>query len=234
MRVNHVEEAKGLVTERFPEAVAAMLGGSSANGGVTASSDLDIVVIVPGPPAPYRETFMYDGRLVELFVHTVESARTFVDREIAARRSPLLQMCGASVLLVDHDGVGTQVQGDARRLIAAGPPALSTRERDDRRYMITALIEDLLDAVDDDEVAFTGAAVLAAVSELVLLEHRAWLGMGKWLARRLRQAAPETAADLVATYRRLHQTRRAEQFVGAVLRALAPSGGRLAEGYVRS
>lgn len=100
--------------------------------------------------------------------------------------------------------------------------------------MITALVEDLLDAVDADEVAFTGAALLAAVSELVLLEHRAWLARGKWLARRLRRVAPETAADLVATYRRLHETQGMEQFAGAVLRALAPSGGRLAEGYVRS
>lgn len=107
VQVNHIEDAKRLVTERFPEVVAAMLGGSCANGGATASSDLDIVVIVPGPPAPYRETSMYDGRLVELFVHTVESARTFVDR----------------------DGVATKLRGDARRLIAAGPPALSTRER---------------------------------------------------------------------------------------------------------
>ncbi|HEY4418282.1 MAG TPA: nucleotidyltransferase domain-containing protein [Pseudonocardia sp.] len=160
--MNHIEDAKRLVTERFPEAVAAMLGGSSANGGTTASSDLDIVVIVPGPPAPYRETLMYDGRLVELFVHTVESARTFVDREVTARRSPLLQMCGASVLLVGHDDVGTQLRGDARRLIAAGPPALSARERDDRRYLITTLVEDLLDAVDDEEVAFTGAAIGAS------------------------------------------------------------------------
>ncbi|MCO1654209.1 nucleotidyltransferase domain-containing protein [Pseudonocardia sp. S2-4] len=211
-----------------------MLGGSSANGGATASSDLDIVVLVPGPPAPHRETVLSDGRLVELFVHTVESARTSIDREIAARRSPLLQMCGASVLLVDHDGAGTRVRDDARRSIAAGPPALSTRERDDRRYAITALAEDLLDATDDDEVAFIGAAALVAISELVLLEHRTWLGRGKWLARRLRQAAPATAADLVAAHRHLHEGGGAERFVGAVLRALAPSGGRLAEGYVRS
>lgn len=228
-----VATTQELVAERFPRAVAALLGGSSAHGTATASSDLDVVVVLPGPPAPYRETVCHRGRPVELFVHTVDSVWSFVHAEIATRRSPLLHLCGASVLVVDHGGVGTDVQAEARRLIAAGPAALTARERDDRRYRITGLVEDLLDAGTDAEVAFIGAALLLAAGELVILEHRGWLGVGKWLARRLHQASPETADDLVVAYRRLAGKAGAQGFADAALRACAPSGGPLAEGYRR-
>lgn len=230
---DHLAAAQELVAERFPRAIAALLGGSSARGAATPSSDLDLVVVLPGPPAPYRETVYHRGRPVELFVHTLDSVWSFVHAEITTRRSPLLHLCGASVLVVDHDGVGTQVRAEARRLIAAGPPALTAQERDDRRYRITGLVDDLLDTRIDAEIAFIGAALLVAVAELVILEQRGWLGGGKWLARRLHQASPETADDLVVAHRRLPTKAGAQGFADAVLRACAPSGGPLAEGYRR-
>lgn len=230
---DHLATAQELVAERFPHAVAALLGGSSARGTATPSSDLDVVVVLPGPPAPYRETVHLRGRTVEFFVHTVDSVWSFVHAEITARRSPLLHLCGASVLVVDHDGVGTDVRAEARRLIAAGPPALTSQERDDRRYRITGLVDDLLDARIDAEITFIGAALLVAAAELVILEHGGWLGVGKWLARRLHQASPQTADELVVTHRRLPTKAGAQGFAEAVLRACAPSGGPLAEGYRR-
>jgi hypothetical protein len=213
--------------------VTALLGGSSAHGTATASSDLDIVVVLPGPPAPYRETLRHRGRPVEFFVQTVDSLWASVHSEIAARRSPLLHLCGAGVLLVDHGGVGTALRTEARRLIDAGPAALTARERDDRRYRITGLVEDLLDAGTEAEVAFVGSALLVAVGELVVLEHGGWLGVGKWLARRLREASPETADDLVEAHGRLPSEAGVQALADAVLRACAPSGGPLVEGYRR-
>ncbi|WP_280273190.1 nucleotidyltransferase domain-containing protein [Nocardia wallacei] len=57
MKPDDFELAEQLVRERFPEARAAWLGGSMADGTATATSDLDITVLLAGPPAPYRESF---------------------------------------------------------------------------------------------------------------------------------------------------------------------------------
>lgn len=64
--------ARRLVTERFPDARAAWLGGSVARGQATLTSDLDVTVLLGRPPAPYRESLTYAGWPVEIFAHTEE------------------------------------------------------------------------------------------------------------------------------------------------------------------
>jgi predicted nucleotidyltransferase len=73
-----------VVQSRFPNALGGVLAGSTARGEVTASSDLDLVVLLPGPPAPMRRTERVDGRLVEFFVHSEDSFHAFVERERGA------------------------------------------------------------------------------------------------------------------------------------------------------
>ena len=84
-----VASARGLVVDRFPGARAAWLAGSVVTGTATPGSDLDVTVLLPGEPAPYRESMRWDGWPVELFVHTERrsaggSART---ARAAVRRS---------------------------------------------------------------------------------------------------------------------------------------------------
>ncbi|WP_052681808.1 nucleotidyltransferase domain-containing protein [Saccharothrix sp. ST-888] len=99
-----VEAASALVRERFPEAVAAFLGGSTARGQGTATSDLDVVVILPEPAEVYRETVAWADRPAELFVHTAASVRTMFawDR---ANGAPIMSfMCAHGAVLLDLDG----------------------------------------------------------------------------------------------------------------------------------
>src|ERR1022692_5262518 len=63
-----VADAADLVRDRFPDALAAFLGGGVLSACRTATSDLDIVVLLAGPPAPYRESLQFRGWPVELFV----------------------------------------------------------------------------------------------------------------------------------------------------------------------
>jgi len=49
-------ESEAQHNERFPDALAAMLAGSAGTALCTATSDLDILVFLGGPPAPFRET----------------------------------------------------------------------------------------------------------------------------------------------------------------------------------
>ncbi|WP_405912883.1 nucleotidyltransferase domain-containing protein [Streptomyces sp. NBC_00963] len=222
--------ARELVRERFPGARAAFLAGSVLTDRRTPTSDLDIVVLLDGPPAPLRENLLYRGWPVELFVQTRADWQRFADQETAKRSSPLLAMCSDGMLLVDRDGLGASLQSEARKRWAAGPPPLSDRERDYQRYILTDLLDDLRGCADPAEQVHLVAHMLQRASELVLLAGGHWLGGGKWLSRRLAAADPglhraltEAAAQAV--------TGDTNAFAATVTEVLDRAGGPLWDGY---
>lgn len=231
LHVDALDAAQHVVAERFPDALAAILAGSAGTALQTATSDLDIVVFLGGPPAPFRETIRYAGWTVELFVQTATSYPRFIERETNNRRSPLLHMCGEGRLLIDADGFGATLQDQARHLIEAGPTPLTNRERDGRRYGLTDLLDDLVGCQDDDELVVIGARLLTWAAELALLERRRWIGHGKWLLRRLRGADPSLAHELIDAYRCLVARSDPRPLERIARRVLDQSGGPLMEGY---
>ena len=231
--VDPVRAARAFVADCFPTAWAAYLGGSTGTVFQSPTSDLDIVVVLDGEPAPFRQTLRHDGWLVEVFAHTVASFDAFVERETAGRRSPLLHMCALGQVLVDRDGGAVGLQERAQARLAAGPALLSVTEREDRRYLISDLLDDLTGCQDGDELIFIGVRLLTAVGELVLLEKRVWLGRGKWLLRRLRQTDPGTCEQLVGGFRGLVAGGNPAALRQAAEVVLNRSGGRLMEGYRR-
>jgi hypothetical protein len=72
-----------------------------------------------------RSTERVEGQL-EFFVHTEASFVVFVGWEHQLRRSPLLHMCAHGVIIRDHDGRLSRLQGLARDRWAAGPPSSPT------------------------------------------------------------------------------------------------------------
>lgn len=192
----------------------------------TATSDLDIVVLLRGAPDPYRASFRHDDWPVELFVHTEETWYAYVEREIRKRRSPLLWMCADGLLLFDTDGVGARLNDEAQRLAAAGPPPVSAEEIDDRRYAVTDLLDDLSGSADQSERLFIATELVRRTGELALAIDGSWDGGGKWLARRLESTA-------LGLGMRLHHALcevlegRDDSLVGAVDEVLEQAGGRL-------
>ncbi|MEU9692339.1 nucleotidyltransferase domain-containing protein [Amycolatopsis japonica] len=228
-----VQIARQMVEARFAGARAAILGGSANTGWRTAGSDLDIVVFLDGPPAPFRETTERDGVPVELFCHTSESYEHFAEQETANRRSPLLHMCGEGVVLLDRDGFGRRTRAAARARLDAGPPPLSATELEDHRYLLTDLIDDLEGADDPDELVFIADRLLIAVAELILLVGGRWRSHGKWLLRRLREAEPETCRELLFGYRQVVCVGDRAPMLRVAAGVLDGVGGRLLVGYRR-
>lgn len=222
--------ARELVQGRFPDARAVFLAGSVLTDHRTPTSDLDIVVLLAGPPAPSRENLVYRGWPVELFIQTEAVWHSFADQETAKRSSPLLKMCADGMLLVDADGLGAALQDEARERVAAGPPPLSEREREYRRYVLSDLLDDLRGCSDSAERAYLVAHLLQRASQLVLLLGGHWLGAGKWLSRRpaaadpaVHQALSESAARALAG--------DATAFTAVVAQVLDRAGGPLWDGY---
>ncbi|MEU5325894.1 nucleotidyltransferase domain-containing protein [Streptomyces parvus] len=227
------EVARALVLERHPDARAVFLGGSVLTSRRTARSDLDIVVLLEGPPAPYRESLRYGDWPVELFVHTEDSWHGFVTPEIAQRNSALLWMCADGALLLDADGTGARIAETARRLAAAGPPPVTDTALEDARYALTDLLDDFAAVTDAGERLFVVAELVRRTGELTLLAHGTWLGGGKWLARRLEPVAPDLAASLdEAAQAALRGA--PEGLTALVTEVLDAAGGPVWEGYRRS
>jgi hypothetical protein len=219
-----VEDARALVSERFPAALAAFLGPGVLSSRRTATSDLDIVVVLAGPPAPYRESLRWRGWPAETFVHDRESLDLFFAKDTARRRPTLARMCADGAELVDA-GAAAEVQERAQAVLAAGPPAATDTELEERRYGLTDLLDDLAGSSEPGETAVIGWHVWVATAELALIQAGAWLGSGKWLVRELRAADADLAGRMVAA---IGDSRRMIEVADEVLER---AGGRFWAGY---
>lgn len=225
--------ARQVVRDRFGPVRAAVLAGSAGAGRAGPLSDLDVVVVLDGPPAPYRETIRAGGRPVELFVHTQAS----VEHWYALEREQGVVVL-ADMLATGRPVAGPEVsaiQAAARAHVAAGPPAWTPEQVEYRRYAVTDALDDLVAAEDDDERDAVAGQLLALVTELRLATAGAWRGRGKWQVRRLRACDPDWARQVMAGHRTAVATGDVGPLVVACDRLLDTLGGRLTEGFsVRS
>jgi len=228
--MDHQSTARALVAERFPGAVAAVLAGSTVNGVPTVTSDLDIVVVLDGPPAPYRETIRAAGRPVELFVHTEDSLAYWYARDASDGHCTLAHMMATGAALTDDDRV-SDLQASARRHVAAGPPVWTDAELAYRRYALTDALDDLAGATDQDERDVLASQITAMAAELALHTRGAWLGRGKWLVRQLRTSDARLCTDLMAAHRAAVSDGNTVPLTVICDRLLDEVGGRLTEGF---
>lgn len=233
-RTDGLTAARDLVGERFPEARAAWLGGSVVAGTATGGSDLDVTVLLPGPPAPFRESLRYAGWPVELFVHTEGTVGDWLEKDRLRRRPTLGRLVGEGVVVLDVDGAGAAVGDRCRAFLAEGPAPLGEDDRDALRYGLTDLLDDLADAADAGTRTALAVALWREAAELLLAEGGCWWGSGKWLARELAsydegrgtRFGPRLHDGLAAAV-----TGRPGPLVEVVDEVLAGSGGRLWSGY---
>ena len=182
-----VATARALVAEHFPDARAAWLAGSVVTGTATPSSDLDITVLLPGPPAPFRESLRYDGWPVELFVHTRESVDRWIVKDLERRRPTLVRLISSGVVLLDTDGVGSSLAEECGSVLATGPGPVSPADLNAMRYGLTDTLDDLADATEPVVTAAVAFAAWEQSARLLLATDARWWGTGKWLVRELRE-----------------------------------------------
>ncbi len=228
-------EALRLVTERFPHALGALLGGSAAHGRATSTSDLDVAVLLPDPDSSRREVVRHDGRLAELFVNTVTDVPEFFEWDRARRRGTVLFLYAEGLPLCDPHGHLARTRDRARAVLAAGPPRLDPAEWEHGRYVLTCYLDDLADtppAERYEQLALADHALREA-AHLVTAYHRAWTGIGKWLPRRLLSADPVRGGALLDGHQAVAERADPVPLAAAVEQVLDLLGGPLREGYVR-
>lgn len=222
--------AQHVVAEHFPDALAAFLAGSALTSRRTPTSDLDIVVVLAGTPAPYRETLRVDGWVVELFVQTPTSLTRYWNLEAASWRVPLTRMCAEGHVLATSGDAAADYQAEARSRLAIGP-LVSAEKLMYRRYVLTDLLDDLRGSTDSTELSYISSSILNSASELVLLSESHWLGSGKWLARHLAEINADLGERLVKAQQALISVGDKIPLERAIIEVLDRVGGPLLEGY---
>ncbi|MFG2651310.1 nucleotidyltransferase domain-containing protein [Streptomyces sp. NPDC048436] len=228
-----VAQALRVVTERFPHALGAVLGGSAAQGRATATSDLDVAVLLPDSDTSRREVIRHDGRIVELFLNTLADVPEFFAWDRARRRGTVLFVYGQGLPLADPHGHVARARQLAKDVLASGPPALTATEWEHGRYVLTCFLDDLIDTPSDNRYEQLSLAdqVLRKAADLVTAHHSAWAGMGKWLPRRLLSADPSLGKALLDGHRVVAEHADPRPLATAVKQALDLFGGPLMEGY---
>lgn len=234
MDADPIEQARRIARGRFPDALAVILAGSSAVGRATATSDLDIAVLIEDGGETCRETLRVEGRVVELFIHTRAGLAELFAADVATRRAVLQAMYATGVVLVDRDGEAGRARALAEADLRLGPPALGPDAVETKRYGLTDALDDLGDANDPVERAAVAGVVLTGAAELLFDHHRAWSGGGKWLPRRLREADPRLGEALLGGHLRVGATGDPAALARAASEVLDLVGGPLREGYRRT
>jgi hypothetical protein len=231
-RPEPVAAARALVAERFPDAVQAWLSGSVVLGRSTATSDLDVTVLLRDTVVR-RESLRWDGWPIELFVHTEDSVRAFVAKDVARRRPTMARLVATGVPLRDGPG-GSDLQRECAAVVEAGPGLLPSAELDYARYSLTDCLDDLAGGGPPHALAAVAVLVWQQTAELLLASRGWWSGGGKWLVREL-EACDQAHGSSYSP--RLHDALRAA-IAGdpAPLTAIADEvlgsvGGQLWEGY---
>ena len=232
-REDALTAARAIVAARYPDCDVALLAGSVVRGEATPTSDLDLWMLTQRPEAPFRESFVAHGWPVEAFANSPRSWRRFIADETRERRPATAQMIAEGIVLRDRDGLAEALQAEARAVLEAGPPALTTSELEDRRYGLSDLLDDFEGAASLGEGLFVAQRLAEEAAGFVLAVAGRWAGKGKGLWRALARYDAEGAQRLAAALQAYAREQRKDALVAWVDAALEPTGGRLFEGYRR-
>lgn len=228
--MDYAAVAERFVATRFPVTTIAVMGGSSATGKRTRSSDIDLLLIGDEQFADVwasHAVYEFEGEIFETFGYTRAGFEHWARSGISAGRPTIVH------ILVDGIGIRGGRELEAlrhtwRQVIEAGPE-VRPHELELRRYLVTNLLDDLRDVSDPLERQVIAADLFTQISELVLLSAHRWVGTGKYLPRRLRELSAERAESLSQPLLRGDFTAFGDQ----VEQELKLAGGRMLVGFVR-
>ena len=222
------------VQSNHPGADTVLLAGSAARGTATASSDLDIVVLLAAlPDGAWRETRRFEGQLIEAFVHDLGTLEHF-SREIDAKSGTAIlpTMVVEGILLPGLPSTLAQAAKSlAQDVISAGPPAWTAEQLDLHRHLITDLAADLAAPRSRHEAIAVGVRLYAELAEFRLRAAGRWGAQGKAVPRALQQLSAEIASRHEQGLSRLVADQDGTMMLALVDDTLAPYGGRLDDGF---
>ncbi|CAM4015316.1 nucleotidyltransferase domain-containing protein [Mesobacillus thioparans] len=218
------------VEERFPDCDAALLAGSVIRGEATETSDLDIVVFKKDIPSAYRESLIFCGWPVEVFVHNLHTCRQFFKSDVGRARPSLPRMVAEGVVIRNSDFLA-DIMDEAKSIIEEGPAEWTQKEIEFKRYFITDTLDDFIGSNNKAEEIFIANELADQLHEFVLRTNKRWIGKSKWVVRELTRFDPEFAGRFIGAFEAYYKTGTKQTVIKLAEEVLEEYGGRLFDGF---
>ncbi|QOR64716.1 nucleotidyltransferase domain-containing protein [Cytobacillus suaedae] len=228
--INPIEAAEMFVNMFYPDCNGALLAGSVVRGEATETSDLDIIVFDSQIDSSYRESTIKFGWPIELFVHNLNSYKSFFKSDCERARPSLPRMVSEGIVLKDN-GIISSIKIEASELLENGPEEWSSDTIRIKRYFITDTLDDFIVSKKRSEEIFIAGTLADIVSEFVLRTNKKWIGTSKWIVRSLKEHDKEFANRFVQAFDSYYKTGEKHKVIQIVDSVLEPHGGRLFEGF---
>ncbi|MDP2140006.1 MAG: nucleotidyltransferase domain-containing protein [Gammaproteobacteria bacterium] len=187
--------------EKYPEAVVIFLAGSVIRGEGTSTSDLDLVVMYEQLPNAYRDSFLYRGWPVEVFVHDPETLKYFMGEIDRPSGVPALaNMVAEGAEIPGSSGFSQHIKAMAAATLHAGPLPWTQQDIDASRYLISDLVEDIRGVLNKDELNATASVLYTAIANHYFRSNGLWSAKGKTIPRRLLKIDREFAGRFAAAF----------------------------------
>ncbi|MFD1638629.1 nucleotidyltransferase domain-containing protein [Evansella tamaricis] len=223
--------ARQFVHDHFPYCDGVILSGSIIQGNATSTSDLDVIIFDRNVPSSFRESFLYHDWPMEIFVHNLTSYKQIFITDYERAIPTLPTMISEGKALFDLGGIISSIKLEANQLLQAGPEPWSKKTINMKRYFITDVLNDFIDAEDRGEEVVIANTLLQWLQEFFLRTNGNWIGEAKWIIRTLRKYDAPFATKYVESFDSFYRTGNKEPIITLADQILAPYGGRLFHGF---
>jgi hypothetical protein len=229
-----VKRSQRLIKEKYDDAVAAFLCGSIIRGTHNEDSDYDMVIIYPQLKNAYRESYMFESRKIEAFVHDPETLTWFFEKNDAITGVPSLPtMVDQGLIVKNKNGLADKIKTQAHQLLLLGPEPLSFEQIEDYRYQITDLCDDLRTSPDISCCLSAGGVLYKVLADFYLRVNDSWSASGKMLPVVLKEHDPQFAYRFSEAFLLLFNSQLSYSVITLAEEVLEPYGGFLFDGYMR-
>jgi len=189
---NPIDVAKKLLNEKFPNCEVAFVAGSFNRGEATATSDIDLVIILPHVDCAWRESLIFESWPIEVFIHDKETLNYFFYEVDAKSRIPSLSnMVSESPMIPDTSDSGKRLKELADEVLKTCVPIFSADDCLHARYHLSDLLDDLRAPRSVFEGIITATSLHEALSSFLFRVNGNWSAKNKHIPRQLKKVFPE-------------------------------------------
>lgn len=230
--INYIGITNKIKNEKHPNSDSLLLAVSIIRNEGTRYSDLDIVVIYKSLPKAYRESFIYNGILVETFVHDPETVDFFLNKfDKVNNSSTLAQMIVEGIEIPYSTPLSSAIKKKANDFILTGPNGLDEQTNNNMRYAITNLIDDIRDPKNKSELFGTLSSLYTSLSEFYFKANGYWAGSDKYVSRLMKKINSDLEKNFFDAFNTAIMNDNVDKVIKITEDILRPFGGFLFDGY---
>jgi hypothetical protein len=229
---NTLETVLTIYKTKHPQASAIFWAGSVAkNKQVTASSDLDLVIVYKELANPYRQAFIFEQWPVDTFVMDEKALLNFFEINKQKGTPGLLSMVAEGIEIPATSDFSKRLKEVAQNKLAEGPNKLTKEEIASSRFLLTDVLEDIACPANEQEQLSAVMFLHEKLATFYLRSNNQWSAQGKVLIRRLHMYNNQMAQKFYQSFDLFFKTNDPQMIFKLADEILTPFGGRLWDGF---